>query len=444
MKFINKIFSTTFLLFSLFLLTYTFYKSEIFWNGEKSDYYFTYYIFSIILIITSIITFFLNQKIKEYLIISLISIMFGLYFFESYLVLNKEFTNHQLDKMKIYQKEKDKKYDTRSPYQIYNDLKKIDENITVSVSPNNYFNKNINIFPLSGISNSKTIHCNENGHYSIYESDRYGFNNPDIEWDKKDIEYLLVGDSFTHGACVNRPYDIASVLRLVSNKSVLNLGYSANGPLMYYATLREYLDTNVKNILWIFYEGNDLLDLQNELKVQILKNYLQDLSFAQNLKFRQNEINNLSKKLIEEKKKISIYNYRNFLKLDKTRTKLNYLLPKKFKPKNDLQEYSQKIPEIEFRKILELTKNLTIKNNSNLYFVYLPEYMHYKPDYKNTNYILVKKIVEELKIPFIDIHKEVFTNSENPLNFFPFGLNGHYNINGYKKVAESIYINTLK
>ena len=59
----------------------------------------------------------------------------------------------------------------------------------------------------------------KNGYYSIYESDRYGFNNPDDEWDVGEIEYLLVGDSFTHGACVNRPNDIASVLRSSFKKS---------------------------------------------------------------------------------------------------------------------------------------------------------------------------------------------------------------------------------
>ena len=73
------------------------------------------------------------------------------------------------------------------------------------------------------ISNVETIICNKNGYYFIYESDRFGFNNPDSEWDKKEIEYLLVGDSFTHGHCVNRPDDIASVLRTLSKKSVLNL-----------------------------------------------------------------------------------------------------------------------------------------------------------------------------------------------------------------------------
>ena len=96
------------------------------------------------------------------------------------------------------------------------------------------------IYPLSGISNKLTIFCNETGYWSVYQSDRYGFNNPDEEWDNKEIEYLLIGDSLVDGACVNRPHDIASVLRTLSNKSVLNLGYGGNGPLLEYATLREY------------------------------------------------------------------------------------------------------------------------------------------------------------------------------------------------------------
>jgi len=84
--------------------------------------------------------------------------------------------------------------------EIYQDLKKINNKIAVAVAPENYLNLSKPIFPLSGISNSETIYCDENGYYSIYQSDRYGFNNPDENWDKKEIEYLLVGDSFVHGA----------------------------------------------------------------------------------------------------------------------------------------------------------------------------------------------------------------------------------------------------
>ena len=50
----------------------------------------------------------------------------------------------------------------------------------------------------------------------------------------------------TMGHCVNRPDDFASNLRNLSNKSALNLGMGGNGPLIEYATLREYLKLNVK------------------------------------------------------------------------------------------------------------------------------------------------------------------------------------------------------
>ena len=62
-----------------------------------------------------------------------------------------------------------------------------------------------------------------------------------------------------------------------------------------------------------------------------------------------------------------------------------------------------------------------------------------KKIFSPTIYNLVKNIVTELKIPFIDIHKEVFKKEQNPLKLFPFGLQGHYTIDGYKKIAETIY-----
>jgi len=435
MNFLKKIFSSVCLTISLLLLIYTFYKSEIHWNGLNRDFYLTYYIISFLLIIFSFITFFINQKIKEYLIISLISITVCLYTFEGYLTFKEQHHREQL-----YEKETGKKYDTRTKLKIYEDLNK-NNNYVVDVGMKYYFtHKNISdILPISGISNSKTIHCNENGYFSIYESDRYGFNNPDKEWDNKTVEYLLVGDSFVHGNCVNRPNDISSVLRKLSKKSILNLGYEhRRGPLVEYATLREYLNSNVKKVLWIYFEGNDLIDLANELNNKTLKNYINDLTFTQNLKLRQNEINVLANTIIErekekERQKIFTFDLLKFIKI--------YYLRLFILTQSQTQQPlpQQPLPLPEFKKILGLAKDLTIKNNSKLYFIYLPEYSRYKIKYNNTSYNLVKKIVNELDIPFIDIHKEVFEKEQNPLKLFPFELPGHYNVDGYKKVAETIY-----
>ena len=120
------------------------------------------------------------------------------------------------------------------------------------------------------------------------------------------------------------------------------------------------------------------------------------------------------------------YKIINFIKLYSSRSK--------FFSKSD----DKVLNKTEFSKILALAKNLTLKNNSKFYFVYLPEYSRYKDNYDNTNYREVKKIVKQLQIPFIDIHAEVFEKEENPLNLFPFKLKGHYNVEGYKKIGVKI------
>ena len=436
MNILKKILSPSCLIISVFLLLYTFYKSEIVWNGEESDYYLIYYIVSTILIIFSIFTFFLNQKIKEYLIISLISIVVGLYIFEGYLTFYNYNYNY---KIHLYEKETGRKYDTRTKVEIYEDIKKINNKVKLSIAPSHYLlsirysKENYKIFPLSGISNSKTILCNENGYFSIYESDRYGFNNPDKEWDQKEIEYLLVGDSFSQGYCVNRPNNIASVLRTLSNKTVLNLGYGGNSLLIEYATLREYLNSNVKKVLWIYSEGTDLIGLVEELKIKILKNYLDDLTFTQNLKIKQKEIDDLANKMLEKDYNEMVRVKNNFtIKLTEFIKIFNTRQLFKVIPQPEPQ------PQPEFKKILELIKDLTYQNNSKLYFIYLPEYTRYKKNY-NFSYQSIKKIVNELDIPFIDIHSEVFENEQNPLKLFPFELPGHYTVEGYRKIAETVY-----
>ena len=414
-------------------------------------------IFNLTQIFLSIITFFFNQKSKEYTIIISISILISFYLFEGYLIFkNKTLVQKSIKKQlaiqQLYKNQTGKEWDRRTKLEIYDDLKKINNEIVLFVGPGTHEYKNKTIFSLSGISNSKTIYCNENGYYSFYQSDRYGFNNPDEEWDKRDIEYLLVGDSHTHGACVNRPHDIASVLRKLSNKSVLNLGMGGNGPLIEMATLREYLDSNVKKVLWIFFE-NDWEDLHKELGNKILIKYLDDPTFTQNLKFRQNDLNFLKTKLIERERLKQINNLSNDLvKMNKKLTYDKLISFIKLKNARDLllPRTKARTPAKELKIALKLSKDLSNKNNSKFYIIYLPHYARYNEDYKdykewNTSfdkiksYNLLKNIADELKIPFIDIHKEVFFKEQNPLKLYPFEVENHYTIECYKKISEAIY-----
>ncbi len=427
MNFLKKIFSPSCLIISIFILIYTFYKSQIVFDGERSEYYRVYYIISAVLIIFSILTFFLNQIIKEYLIITIASILFSVYCFEAYLPFkdNQKIKNKEI----TYKEQTGRIFDKRYRSEIYKDLKKTDKDIKVIIYPYDYIKNYNDIYPLSGISNSKTINCNENGYYSIYKSDRYGFNNPDSEWDANKKEFLIVGDSMALGDCVNRPDDIGSILRQLSNKSVLNLGYSGHNPLLEYATLREYYASGVNKVLWLYYEGNDLQGLNHKYENKFFLNYIKDLNFKQDLKVRHEEINILGNNILSQriKEKRNVFKLGDFIKLFNTR----HLITNK--NKKVVLTYS------DFEKIIKLSKELVSRNNSKFYFVYLPEFERYKGNYENNSYLTVKKIIDKLGIPFIDIHAEVFKNESNPLDLFPFNSDGHYNESGYNKVARAIY-----
>ena len=90
---------------------------------------------------------------------------------------------------------------------------------------------------------------------------------------------------------------------MIKSGGVLNLGHSSNGPLVEYATLREYLHLKkTKRVLWIYYE-NDLPDLVRESKSKTLMEYLSNKNFTQNLPERQNEIDQKLEKELENLKK---------------------------------------------------------------------------------------------------------------------------------------------
>tara|TARA_B100001540_G_C15806071_1_gene642134 strand:+ start:1371 stop:2738 length:1368 start_codon:yes stop_codon:yes gene_type:complete len=442
-----------FLIPSFFLLIYTFYKSEIIWDGLNREYYKPYYLFSLAVLFFSFFTFFLKKKTILTLIIISLSIIFGLYIVEAYMTLNKiSVGGTKINKKRhdIYKKQTGKEFDKRSRIEIYRDEKKVNKNISIVVSPSSFLsNKKIELFPFAGLSNSKTINCNENGYYSIFDSDRYGFNNPDDVWNKNKISYLILGDSYAFGSCVNRPYDIASALRIKSKETVINLGYNGNGPLIELASLKEYIpnEKKIEKILFFYYEGNDLKNLSDELKNEILLKYLKDENFSQKIKFRQKEVDNLIlKKIKEYYKRLNVNNIKvnneistyseifKFLKINKTRRwvifNFNYYITEK----------PEKKVINEFFNILKLIKKLSKENNSKFYFVYIPSFNRYNSlYYNNSDYIEIKEKLKSLNIEMIDLHDSIFKELKNKNNLFPFERYGHFTIEGNNKIAETIY-----
>lgn len=140
--------------------------------------------------------------------------------------------------------------------------------------------------PLAGVSRAETVQlCNEDGRYHTYQSDRYGFNNPDAVWDSSEPKIVLIGDSFTHGYCVPSDSTLASQMRKVW-PATLNLGTGGSGPLAELAILTEYgITAKPSVVLWIYYE-NDLPDLARERGSRQMLRYL-DPAYRQDLPARQ-------------------------------------------------------------------------------------------------------------------------------------------------------------
>tara|TARA_B100001964_G_C14198314_1_gene584481 strand:+ start:120 stop:1550 length:1431 start_codon:yes stop_codon:yes gene_type:complete len=464
----NKIFSKYIPIFFIFLsvlfLLFVIYKAEYFHQGTKSYYYKIYYIIGLLSLFFSIINFFLKKELKIKTSIIILSIFFSFYLIEGFLLISgiglKNYPNLM---MSVPNKlEKDPNFDTRTLIEIYDDMKIEDKNITTVVHPTDILkDSNQQLFQLSGISNTKTILCNENGYYAIYQSDRYGFNNPDGQWGKKQIAFFLVGDSYVHGACVNEKNTIAGNIRKkIEVGAVLNLGKAANGPLIEYATLREYLPlTNTKKVLWFFNEGNDLLNLSTELTNKILLNYLNDENFSQNLYLKQNDIDTKVRKIVQkersrEQQALKTNQLLRFTKLSFLRRYTTEQLS--FDPTVSLTDEQTLEKLIE---IISLSKNFTQKQGAKFYFIYIPHPSRYRmeelfdskvqvdlekyiiaenntPDFKNYEKII--NSVKNLDIPVIDIYKELHLTLKDPVGLYPFRLPGHYNELGYKLIVETV------
>ena len=445
------IISFLFIIFTFFLLFYIFYKSEIFHNGTLRGYYLKYYIISISLFFLSILFLFLRKDLKINISIILVSIVISLYLIESFFIINRiggnwrDGTNERIKASKKL----NKKFDSRSKYQFYQDFKKKFPNAVLFAGSNNLKVDNKIIRNFGGASLRQTVLCNENGYFATYKSDRYGFNNPDQEWEKKEIEYLVIGDSFVQGYCVYEKDTISGNLRNKTKNinGVINLGIAGTGPLSQHAILKEYTELiNTKRIIWVYCDRNDLKDFYREKNIKILMNYFNKKEYTQNLIQKQSKIDEIIINSLSKKKEI--YQFR-FLKLYNLRIFLFGRLKNKFV--NFINEKPLQPPSNEFESLFKKVKELSESRGAKLYFVYLPSYEDFidnKNGKKNLNkkpkhYKKILKIIADQNIPIIDLHADFFEKQSDPSIFFPFELPGHLTENGYNQISRVIF-NSIK
>lgn len=304
--------------------------------------------------------------------------------------------------------------------------------------------------PVAGMSLTTTVFCNESGEYIVYESDEYGFHNPRGIWDRRPAELLALGDSYAHGVCVPSEKGFVAVIR-AQHPNTVNLGVNSHGPLTSLATLKEYGPIlKPKLVLWFYYEGNDLRDLDGwEKNSPLLMKYVSS-SFSQHLFDRQPEIDRVLKEYLDAAmaKATAPVAFESIVKLQHLRQAVQSFYERRPVEQGLPAELLEHLrhrgaPAAAadlhlFERILAEAQATADAWNGRLVFVYLPTWERYRiPELASQDRDRVLSIARRLDLHVVDMHP-VFAAHPDPLSLFPFRRYAHYNEDGHRLVGEEV------
>ena len=186
-------------------------------------------------------------------------------------------------------------WDRRDRLELVAEGRRTDPNWFPAVPANTYLERAVTIagrrvIPLGGVAGANVVGCNENGYFTTWQTDEFGFANPAGALASRGPHLFFVGDSYTQGDCLRSEESIVGRVR-AARAETINLGSGGNGPLLELAAIREYIDVaSVSYAFWMYYEGNDLEDLRRDRANPILARYL-DPTFSQGLRPMQDKVN---------------------------------------------------------------------------------------------------------------------------------------------------------
>ena len=335
-------------------------------------------------------------------------------------------------------------FDLRTQMEVISDMRKEGKEAYPPTALNFWMGESL--VSLAGISNVDTVLCNELGQYVVYRSDRYGFNNYDYVYDKE-IDAVLIGDSFTQGDCVEQNESIMGNLNRMG-LATISLGRGGSGPLRQYASYKEYVvdELEPEYVLWLYFEANDLYgDLQRERNFELLRKYLDDDGFSQNLSSNQDKIDNYIKEHLDDlqpyrSRILTMSRINSAVKLTDIRTVISDFVdsPILFRPFKGIDQETKDL----FEKIILKMNSEARRKGERFIFVYLPTYSRYTNSRYKSFLDLDKEhiisFLQENNIEHLDFD-EVISRYKDPLEFFPYREFGHYNPFGYQVLSNEIY-----
>ena len=336
-------------------------------------------------------------------------------------------------------------------------------NIYLNFAPYKILDKKNKLLPLSGYENSKTLLCLDEKNKPVYYlSDDFGFNNSKHDRNEM-INFLLIGDSYVQGMCVDTKNNLNSQFRRLSYNTV-SLGIGGNGPLLELATFKEFEENyTYENIILFITPENDFNDLKNEINNDILIRYLNEKNFKQKLTDKKNQeikfsiLNSFfgkkTQRILNDSLSVYHFNLKSLLNL------LEQSVKNKKKSFNNYDYLLDKNLDDAFLKIINEFINITSKNNKKIYVVFnsvTPNILYPKSqdikDYKNlllkSKLIPIKTLLKNRNISYFDFNEYLLNNynEENITKIFKKidGRWDHYTEIGFYELVNQIETRLLQ
>lgn len=264
-----------------------------------------------------------------------------------------------------------------------------------------------------GIGGALTVGCAENGYWTTYLSDRHGFNNPDVVWDRQEMDLILVGDSFSQGYCVNNGDHFVAALR--KKYATLNLGIAGADTLSEFAVLKEYSKNRKAHIVLFQFFTDDISSAYGRSKSHdVLGRYLSQNDFRQNLEEKQESINehlisDFERKLREQLSKSVptsfIQGAKDIFFLRTLRHTLNLVRISQERmdpcPTRAAEVFSPETIML-FRLLLDRAAAYTQQIGARLVFVYFPDWWEYACEGRRSQFETIAPLLQESGILLID------------------------------------------
>ena len=376
------------------------------------------------------------KKSLKILCINLFLLYFFLYIGEILINYNK---NQLFQKTRLYYLNKKIKKNSSKIYLNFGSYKLLDK-------------VNLNNLPLSGYNQAKILLClNEYNKPIYYNSDKNGFNN-EIYQEQNDI--LLIGDSYVQGMCVKNSENFNGQFKKFDFNTT-SLGVGGNGPLLEYATFKEFKSQyKFKKLILFITPDNDFYDLSNEINNKILINYLLNKNFLQDLsnKDKKNEKKNILNEYFNNKTKrfandfLSVYHFN----LKEIGNLIEKVFSKKIK-EDYFYLQNEKVDEVFFEIIKHFNDYLTYQN-IDFYIVFnsVTPNILYPSNLESRKYkrlldikvSKIKELLDENQIKYLDYTQFLLKNyNKNNINFVFKKINNrwdHYTEKGYYTLTSNI------